>query len=80
MRKLNIEGFHLSHNVFDKMNSIYYDSDENSDDIWIQITEDCCDPDSIIVSITEAAETVKMTHFNANNIECLESWLNKVTK
>lgn len=79
LRKLNIKGFHLNTEVIDRMNSIYYDNDENSDDIWIQITNDCCDPDVIIVSITEASEIVMMTSFNSKNIDTLESWLNNIS-
>lgn len=75
LRKLKINGFHLSYSCEDKLHSIFYDSDEDLDDFYITITEDTEEPDTLIVSITKNGEQVVLTTFTSKNIDELETWL-----
>ncbi len=79
LRNLKIDGYHLSDGVTDKLNSIFYDKDDD-EDTWIRITPDSADPDAIIVTITYDAEDIMVTAFNALNIEFFEGWLETATK
>lgn len=79
LKNLKVNGFHLSSSTTDKLNSIYYDSDNYPDDLYIVITSDTEDPDRTIVSIVQNCESVALTAFDDHNISYLETWLNSKT-
>lgn len=79
LRNLRIENFHLSDSTTDKLNSIFYDKNDD-EDTWFRISPDTADPEGIIVTLTVGAEDIMITAFNSTNIEFLEGWLASATK
>lgn len=80
LKKLKLNGYHYDSELTDKLNSIFYNS-ENSEDDWIRISKVSSEAYEtyVITFVIDCEDTLlKISAFDEDHPENFEYWLNGI--
>ena len=82
LKKLKLNGYHYDSELTDKLNSIFYNS-ENSEDDWIRISKVSSEAYEtyVITFVKDCEDTLlKISAFDKNHPENFNHWINEILK